>query len=228
MKNLIMLALALLALGTTTTLGLAQEPRAIKIDPSLQVQSRVPSLTCCECLGKVTTLNLSTGQGSPIDPIWKLNGNAAAYTTPPFSGWLLPSNPLLTPAKWIQPVPSPTPSNSVGPGIYKYTVQFHTPLCVIPNSASLDVYFAADNGAKVFLDSLLITTTLCQGTCFKGPQAPVHFTAAVTAGTSHTLEFELTNDSPPASGLIVNAKLTRQCVRGTSGPAGSQPTEPNN
>jgi hypothetical protein len=218
MKKLLTLVFALVALGVLTTFGLAQERESRRVPETLlqEAQSRIPTLTCCECLGKVTTLNLSTGQGSPVDPIWKVN-NGPAYTTPPFPGWILPSNPVLTPAKWIQPVPSPTPSHNIGPGIFKYTVRFNTPKCVIPNRVTLDVYFAADNGAKVFLDGTQVPTSPCSGTCFKAPQAPVHFTAAVSALPTHTLEIELKNDTPPASGLIVNAKVTRQCARGTPG-----------
>src|SRR6185503_4712896 len=147
MKNFLMLALALVALGTITTLGLAQEPRAIKIDSTMPVQSRIPTLTCCECLGKVTTLDLSTGQAGPKDPIWSVNGTFA-YTTPKVSSWI-----ALPTANWIQPVPSPLPSNNVsGNTDYRYTVRFNVPKCVIPSSVQLNGNFAADNSATANLD----------------------------------------------------------------------------
>src|SRR5882724_7943374 len=99
MKKLLTLTLALVALSVFCGFGVAQKRGEVKIDQSLQVQTRTATLSCCECLGKVTTLNLSTGQGSPIDPFWKVNANPA-YTTPPYPGWTT----TLGPAKWIQPV----------------------------------------------------------------------------------------------------------------------------
>jgi hypothetical protein len=224
MKKLLTMKLALVALTLSWSIGAAQERLEVKTDPSLQVQTKTPSLPCCECLGQVTTLNLNTGQSSPVDPIWSVNGNAA-YTTPPYPGWVLPSNPLLTPAKWIQPVASPTPSNNVPVGDYKYTVKFNTPRCTIPGDVKLDVHFAADNSAKVLLDGTPIATTQCQTTCFKAPQAPVNFTATVSAAVSHTLVFVVHNDGGP-SGLIVNAKVSRYCARGNPGYGTDQPTEP--
>jgi hypothetical protein len=210
MKKLLILTLALVALSAIGGVAVAQKNEEVKIAPNLQVQPQTPSLRCCECLGQVTTLDLSTGQSSPIDPIWSVNGNSA-YTTPPYPGWILPSNALLTPAKWIQPVASPTPSNSVPVGDYKYAVKFNIPKCTIPGDVQLDVHFAADNSAKVLLDGSPIATTPCLTTCFKAPQAPVNFTATVLPG-NHTLMFVVHNEGGP-SGLIVNAKLTRRCQK---------------
>lgn len=207
MKKLLRLALVLVALGIFASIGLAQESREARIDPSLSAQPGMPSLSCCECLGKVTTLDLSTGQGSPIDPIWKVNGGPA-YTTPPYPGW---TTSLTPPAKWIQPVPSPTPSNNVAPGVYKYTVQFNIPKCTIPSNIRLDVKWAADNSGRVFLDNNPVAACT-SNTCFQtGVAQPFSVTAGLTPGP-HTLRFEVTNISGP-SGLIVNAKLTRECQK---------------
>jgi hypothetical protein len=213
MKKLLILTLALVALSAFGGVAVAQQNGEVKIGANLQLPSKTPTLSCCECLGQVTTLNLNTGQSSPIDPIWSVNGNSA-YTTPPYPGWVLPS--LLTPAKWIQPVASPTPSNNVPVGDYKYTVKFNTPRCTIPGDVQLDVHFAADNSATVLLDGSQIATTPCLTTCFKAPQAPVSFTATVSTAISHTLVFVVHNEGGP-SGLIVNAKLTRHCTKGNPG-----------
>ena len=188
MKKLLTLTLAFMALTAFSGFAMAQETGEVKIGPPKQLPSKAPSLPCCECLGQTTTLNLNTGQSGPIDPIWRVNGSSA-YTTPPYPGWILPSSPLLTPAKWIQPVASPTPSNSVPVGNYKYTVNFNVPKCTIPGDVQLEVHFAADNSAKVLLDGAQITTSLCQTTCFKSPQAPVSFTHTVSAG-SHTFSLK--------------------------------------
>lgn len=207
MKKVLTLTLALVALAVLGSFGMAQERgevRDTKIDPSLQVQPQGPSLRCCECLGQVTTLNLSTGQGKPIDPLWKVNGGPA-YTTPPFPGWAT----NLGPAQWIQPVASPTPSSSVAVGIFKYTVQFDVPKCTIPSKVRLEGTFAADNGAKVSLDGNPLTSCPTPF-CFKAPGQPLTSTG-IGPGT-HTLTFEVKNEGGP-SGLIVNAKLTRECQK---------------
>jgi len=225
MKNFLMLALALLAVGTTTTFGLAQKPLELKLDSTIQVPSRMPTLPCCECLGKVNTLDLSTGQAGPKDPIWSVNGNFA-FTTPKVSSWI-----ALPTANWIQPVASPLPSNNVpGTPDYTYTVRFYVPRCAIPNSVRLTGNFAADNSATANLDNIPIPSASCPGpVCFNNPQAPVSLNGAppLTTGTWHRLDIVVHNISG-YSGLIVNAKVTRQCARGNLGPTGDQTMEPNN
>lgn len=207
MKKLLTLALALAALAVLTTFGVAQERGQlgeVKIDPALQLVLHIPSLPCCECLGKVTTLNLSTGQNSPIDQLWKVNGGNA-YTTPPYPGWAT----NLGPANWIQPVASPTPAANVPVGTFKYTVQFNVPKCAIPSDVQLQGKFAADNGAKVTLDGNPVTSCPTPY-CFKAPGQPLSATG-IGPGT-HTLSFDVKNEGGP-SGLIVNAILTRRCVK---------------
>jgi hypothetical protein len=134
MKKLLTLTLAVAALIVFAGFGVAQKNEGVNIDPSLEVQSRTSSLPCCECLGKVTTLNINTGQSSPIDPLWKVNGNSA-FTTPKVSSWI-----ALNPAQWIQPVASPTPSNNVPPGVYKYTLRFNIPKYGRPSLFHLSGY----------------------------------------------------------------------------------------
>jgi hypothetical protein len=224
MKKFLMLTLVLVALGTITTFGLAQGPRESKTDSAIQVQSRRPTLACCDCLGKVTTLDLSTGRASPKDPIWSVNGTFA-YTTPKVSSWI-----ALPTANWIQPDASPLPSNNIlGNTDYSYTVSFYIPECAIPNSVRLSGNFAADNSAIAKLDKIPILNASCPGpVCFNTSQAPVSLNGAPPIGPGpHTLEIIVHNDSI-YSGLIVNAKLTRQCVRGNVGSTGNQTMEPNN
>lgn len=207
MKKLVTLAFAIGALIILSSFGIAQERgevREVKIDPSLQVPSQTPSLRCCECLGNTTTLDLSTGQASPIDPLWKVNGGPA-YTTPPYAGWAT----NLGPAKWIQPVPSPTPSSNVAVGVFKYTLQFSVPKCTIPSEVRLEGKFAADNGANISLDGNPVTSCPTPY-CFKAPGQPLTITG-IGPGT-HLLTVDVKNEGGP-SGLIVNAKLTRQCQK---------------
>jgi hypothetical protein len=149
--------------------------------------------------------DLSTGQGNgQQDPLWKVNG-LPAYPTPPFPGWIT----TLTPARWLQPVASPTPSPNVPAGIYRYTVKFSVPNCP-SGKVRLDAKFAADNTASVLLDGSPVPISACLLTCFKAPQAPVSLSVPAISPGSHMLEIDVVNNNG-ASGLVVNAHLTRQC-----------------
>jgi hypothetical protein len=209
MKKLLALALTLAALTMLAGFGLAQERRDIKVHP---VEPRIPTIACCES-GKVSQLDLSTGQSGPIDPLWKANG-VAAYTTPAFPGWAT----NLVPANWIQPVASPLPSANVPVGVIKYSVQFNVPRCRVPSTARIDGKFAADNGANVTLDGNPVAA--CPSPyCFKTPAQPLTVTG-ISVGI-HTLAFEVKNEGGP-SGLNVNARLTRSCMIGNPTNYGTQ------
>jgi hypothetical protein len=222
MKKAITLALALATLTILSVFAAAQhrgEVKDIAVGPIPQVSTKVQQLTCCECLGGVTTLNLSTGQSSPKDPFWSVNGNAA-YTTPKVSSWV-----ALAGAQWIQPAASPLPSNNIAPGLYKYVVKFFIPECTIRSQIQLTGKFSADNSAKAFLDTPAHAVGSCSGpTCFTAG-VPLAVNPAWLTPGNHTLEIDVTNNEG-YSGLIVNASLTRQCVRGNPGAAGPN-TEAN-
>lgn len=207
MKKSLSFALTLFTLFILGVYGVAQRRAEIKEGPNasaLQVQPKPLSLSCCECLGGVTTLDLSTGQASPIDPFWQVNGGPA-YTTPPYPGWAT----NLGPAKWIQPVAAPTPAPNVAVGVFRYTLRFDIPKCTIPSEVRIDGKFAADNGANVSLDGKAVTSCPTPN-CFKTPGQALSI-AGIGPG-AHTLIFDVRNEGGP-SGLIVNAKLTRQCQR---------------
>lgn len=166
---------------------------------------RIVSLGCCECLGKTTSLDLSTGQGgAATDPLWRVNGNLA-YITSPFPGWFTGLS------KWIQPTASATPGN-VAAGNFSYVVRFMVPRCTIAMSeVRIEGKYAADNGAKVLLDGSSIAS--CPGIhCFKAPDAPASFAASITTPGVHTLQIDVTNEGGP-SGLQVNATVRGQCKR---------------
>jgi hypothetical protein len=214
MKRLLttlVLALSSLTLLAVTATAQRRGDSLIDATGSLQLASKTPTLPCCECVGKQTAINLSSGQGGAIDPLWSINGGSA-YVVTPYPGWILPTVPQLSPAKWMQPVNATAATSPIAAGDYKYTLRFNTPRCVIPNTVQLDVYFAADNTASVFVDGSQVPTTACAGICFKAPQAPVHFTTNLSSAPSHTLEFVVHNDGG-ASGLIVNARAVRTCAK---------------
>ena len=216
MKRLLTLVFALTMLTALAGVSSAQRhpvKEATEATGSLAIAVQGPvasSLPCCECVGKVTTLNLSTGQSGPNDPLWTVNGTAAHPTTP-YPGWMAPTNAQLNPAKWIQFPNQSTPASNVPAGNYKYSVKFNTPKCVIPSTITIEGYFAADNSATVSLDGNPIPTTTCSTNCFNVPQAPVHFSVTVPSNSSHSLDFVVNNLGGP-SALIANVKVTRKCA----------------
>lgn len=224
MKRLLTLVFAITLLTILTGAGTAQRRSdavgaPIEITPvGIGIQGPAgPVLSCCECLGKVTTLNLSTGQSGPNDPLWTVNATPA-HPTSAYPGWIATTNAMLNPAKWIQFPNQSTPASNVPAGNYKYSVRFTTPRCVIPSTITLEGYFAADNSASVVLDGTNIPTTACSTNCFNVPQAPVHFTVTVPSTVSHTLDFVVNNLGGP-SALVANVKVTRKCASNQSGAA---------
>lgn len=189
----------------------AQERLTTRRPSSILTPPPSSSLPCCTCLGEMPTLDLSTGQTSPVDSLWTVN-NTSAYTTPPHPSWITG----LSSAKWIQPVASPLPGN-IPAGISSYRLRFNVPDCTIPMSVSLDGKMAADNKAKVYLDGNVIAS--CNGPdCFStsGGQAPVAFNVATVQAGTHLLQVDVTNyastfGSDTPSGLLVSATLLARC-----------------
>jgi hypothetical protein len=164
----------------------------------------VQSLPCCACLGKDIQTDLNTGHGSLTDVLWTVNGGAA-YITPPVPGaWI-----TLPPAKWLQPVATPTPSSNVSSGPFRYEMQFKIPdACFIPfTTVEISGTLAADNDAKLFLDNNTLPSASCTN-CFN-PGIPFNL-SGLSPGT-HKLKIDVQNQAGSSSGLIVNAKLTGHC-----------------
>lgn len=163
------------------------------------------SLACCNCLGEAdASLDLSTGQSGPNDPLWNVD-NGIAYQTPPYTNWLT----TLNPAQWIQPVASPTPSTSIPLGVFHYKLQFYIPNCVIPMTVHLTGSFAADNSGTVSLDGNALASC-SSGSCF---YLAMWFGVATLAPGFHVLQVDVTNNvARSASGLIVSAHLIRHCT----------------
>jgi len=174
-------------------------------DNTVTIDLNEPHVTCTfvnaqtpHCCG--FNLDLSTGQGTVIDPLWTVNGGNA-YVTPPSTAWTV----NMPPAQWIQPVASPTPSGNVPPGVYKYVVSF-TPTPCAMGHLELSGTFAADNDAGAMLDGVHIGTACTN--CFN--TAAVPFAVNPLTLTSHVLEINV-NNLGGFSGLIVNAHVKRIC-----------------
>lgn len=207
MRKSLAFVLTLAVLSVSTLVSTAQNPRAAISPASLTpLQIRQPTLDCCKCLGGVAELNLSTGQGGgPIDPVWRRTPGGSAYATTAYPGW---TTAIAAPARWIQPVASTTPANPVPTGTTRYTANFEVHKCTIPSQIFLDFTWAADNGATVFLNNVQVASCTT-GACF---------TTAKTVNLHgiqpgfNVLRFDVYNLGGP-SGLIVNARLRRQCTR---------------
>jgi len=163
---------------------------------------------CCKCLGDpVTTLNLNTGQASPIDSIWTVNNGGDAHTTSPSTAWTV----SLPGANWIQPVAGSSPVGT-GPGPFHYRVLISVPECALQATVSLTGQFASDNDGTVFFDTLPLAS--CGTSCFAtSGGGPVSFSVPSIAPGLHVLDFQVLNQDQSISGLIVSASITRQCAR---------------
>lgn len=164
------------------------------------------AVTCCNCLGDSATFNLSTGQGSPVDSNWTVNGNPA-YATSPSTAWTIPG-------AWIQSVNASTPQATAA-GVYRYSIQFTTPDCIIPMTARLDGTLGADNSATVYLDGTTLLASCSSGQCFQGAALPFSQSSLSVGG--HTLDVVVTNNAssiggPTVSGLTVTARVSTQCA----------------
>ena len=167
MKNILKLALALTAIGAITIVGLAQEPRAIKIDSTIPVQPRIPALTCCECLGKVTTLDLSTGQSGPIDPLVENEQRKRLCRFESFGSFECMDGSAL--GELDSTGPSSTPSTNIRPGYLQVHGEvLHPRVRHWQSDLNWTGKFSADNSANAFLDVPLHSVCPCVGYCFQG------------------------------------------------------------
>lgn len=164
----------------------------------------VQLLPCCACLGKDVQTDINTGHGSLTDALWIVNGGTAYITPPVASAWI-----TLAPAKWLQPVATPTPSSTVSSGPFRYEMQFKiAENCFIPfTTVEIIGNFAADNDAKLFVDNNTLPSASCTN-CFS-PGIPLNL-SGLSPGT-HKLKIDVQNQPGSYSGLIVNAQLTGHC-----------------
>jgi hypothetical protein len=186
--------------------GLALAVLTFLVHP-VRAQQSPAVVSCCKCLDGIEALDLSTGQTSPADLLWTVNGGTA-YTTAKAGAWLATQSP----ANWIQPVHSSTASNAVAKGIYQYKIQFTIPQCTIPATVVLDGSFTADNSAQAYFNTNPIAS--CAGpNCFTTPQGPVRLNVTNISAGTHTLEIDVNNNDKSFSGLAVVAHLSWQCAK---------------
>jgi hypothetical protein len=167
-------------------------------DNTVTIDLNEPNVTCTFLNRQAPSccafnVDLSTGQGN-----WTVNGGSA-YVTPPVSAWTV----SMPPAQWIQPVAFPTPAPNVPAGLYRYTISFNVPSCVMGH-VELNGALAADNDATAFLDTTPLTA--CSN-CFG---SPVPFNVTTVLPGPHVLEVDVSNTSG-YSGLIANAQVRRIC-----------------
>lgn len=159
----------------------------------------VAQLKCCRCLdGPASSLNLNTGQASPTDQLWTVNGVAATTSTSPNGNWL-----TSIPTGWIEPAVASV-------GTFRYKASFIIPSCTIPMAVSLSGRFAADNNGVVTLDGTVIAS--CTGNnCFSSSGgAPFTFNVPSIAPGFHTLQVDV-NNLNSVTGVSVQATLRAVC-----------------
>ena len=156
----------------------------------------VAQLNCCRCLdGPASSLNLNTGQASPADQLWTVNGVAATTSASPNGNWL-----TSIPTGWIEPAVS-----SAGP--FRYKTSFIVPNCTIPMAVSLSGRFAADNNGVVTLDGTTVLASCTGNNCFSSSGgAPFTFNVPSIAPGFHTLQVDV-NNLNGVTGLSVQATL---------------------
>lgn len=179
-------------------------PRAIR-PPS--PDQRIPTLGCCQCLGKQNTLDLSTIAGNP----WLVNGQPVAVVTAPNAAWA-----PAAPAKWVSSNAAATGGNNT---TYHYALQFKVEKCTIPQTIVFKgVSAAADNYIKVWLTGPSgggpVQCTVAGGYCFTPSNKLVNFAAwpVTVAPGLYTLNVDVTNISGP-TGMFMNAVLEGQCTK---------------
>lgn len=186
-------------------------PRAIAVPPS--PDQRIPTLGCCQCLGKQNTLDLSTIASNP----WLVNGQPVAVVTAPNAAWA-PAGP----AKWVSINTAASGGNNT---TYHYTLQFKVEKCTIPQTIVFKgMSAAADNYIKVWLTGPSgggpVQCTAAGGYCFTAANQLNNFAAwpATVAPGLYTLNVDVTNISGP-TGMFMNAVLEGQCTK--------EPIKPN-
>jgi len=171
----------------------------------------IPSLPCCECLGKVTTLDLSTissNNWTVTDP-----NNATSpvvLVSPIHSAWNLNTGP----AKWVSTSASGGSTN-LDAGTYDYKLNFVVPRCAIERKVTLSGNYGGDDDIFVYLDSATPPNLISQctgGWCFNTNNTPTPISNYVVSPGPHTLIVRVKNSSKSPTGMFINAKLTGTCV----------------
>ena len=180
-------------------------PRAIAVPPSQD--QRIPTLGCCQCLGKQNILDLSTTPGNP----WLVNGQPAVAVTAPNAAWA-----PAAPAKWVSINAAANGGNNT---TYHYTLQFKVEKCTIPQTIVFKgISAAADNYIKVWLTGPSgggpVQCTVAGGYCFTPSNKLVNFAAwpVTVAPGLYTLNVDVTNISGP-TGMFMNAVVEGKCTK---------------
>lgn len=172
----------------------------------------IPSLPCCECLGKVTTLDLSTISSNNWTVKDPSNATSPVVLVSPIhSAWNLNTGP----AKWVSTSASGGNAN-LDAGTYDYKLNFVVPRCVIERRVTLAGTYGGDDDIFLYLDSATPSNLISQctgGWCFNTSNTPTPISNYVipTPGL-HTLIVRVKNSSKSPTGMFINAKLTGTCV----------------
>ncbi len=169
-----------------------------------------PSLPCCECLGKVTTLDLSTITSNN----WTVTDtnnvtSPVVLVSPIHSAWNLNTGP----AKWVSTSAAGGSANLVG-GTYDYKVNFVVPRCAIERRVTLSGNYGGDDDIFVYLDNTTTPNLISKctgGWCFNTQNQPIPFSNFAVSPGNHTLIVRVVNSSASPTGMFINANLTGTC-----------------
>ncbi|MGN6154074.1 MAG: hypothetical protein ACTHOH_19050 [Lysobacteraceae bacterium] len=175
--------------------------------PAATAIERMPTLGCCQCLGRENTLDLSTVPGVP----WRVNGQPVVAVSPVNAAWANLTNG----ARWVS-------SNATGSGgngaTYHYTLQFRVEACTIPQAIVLKgLAVAGDNDEKVFLTGPVgggpVACTAAGGYCFTNGNRRINFANwPLTQPGVYTLHVDVDNISGP-TGMFLSAVLEGRCTK---------------
>ena len=169
------------------------------------------SQPCCECLGKVTTLDLSTissNNWTVTDP--NNITSPVVLVSPVHSAWNLSTGP----AKWVSASASGG-SNNLDAGTYDYKLNFLVPRCAIEQRVTLSGNYGGDDDIFVYLDNTTAPNLISQctgGWCFNTNNPPPPINNYLVTQNPHTLIVRVRNSSKSPTGMFINAKLTGNCV----------------
>jgi hypothetical protein len=156
----------------------------------------------CGSANKPATLELSTGVAT-----WGLKGPggvgpyAVVVTSPP-SGWA----PNQGGAEWVGPTADG--GESAPAGKFTYKIRMNSGNCATPGTVTLSGFIAGDNGANVYVDGTLVSSTADYPYGFEAPN-PISFSNIPFPSTGlHTVQIVVQNQAQ-WTGALLQAVLTR-------------------
>lgn len=243
-------ALALGTMGALSSAQAQDRGAAGAVKPAKSIKPGQPDITldCCRCVDgrEQKPIDISTGVAK-----WSVSKTPTAAPAMPAGGWgagvpVVPSNmsPQVVPgnigpnpaagtwtsgtgAAWLQPTAAGSApmwnaaASSYNNGHWTYVLKIRIPNCTIPQKVKISGSVAADDAARVYLDSSTGTQTLVN-TPTANFGAPTNFSADVNLATSgvnsgftkpgiYYLRVEMDNLGGGPSAISLKGSLSSVC-----------------